>query len=203
MIRSINVPSVHASLFGYTDGMNIQSPTPLTDEDFLRWNEGREGKREFVRGRVLELTGGTLRHAEIMLNLAMLLKQSVSDVSLRVTAAEFGVRTPAGIRYPDAVLHRHDGNGRALATSEPVMVAEILSPSSLSTDFGEKAMEYTALPSLLHYLVLSQDEPRAWLWSRKDGAFSAPEMLVGSDAIVTLTGLDPTLALSEIYRGIA
>ena len=35
--------------------MNIQSKHPTTADEFLRWNEGREGKREFVRGKVIEL----------------------------------------------------------------------------------------------------------------------------------------------------
>ena len=35
--------------------MNIQSKMPTTADEFLRWNEGREGKREFVRGRVVEM----------------------------------------------------------------------------------------------------------------------------------------------------
>lgn len=36
--------------------MNIQSTYPATAEEFLAWNKGREGKREFVRGKVVEMT---------------------------------------------------------------------------------------------------------------------------------------------------
>ena len=47
--------------------MNIQVPTIRTADDFLAWNEGREGRREFVRGRIVEMmTGGSFRHAELM-----------------------------------------------------------------------------------------------------------------------------------------
>ena len=35
--------------------MNLQQKMPTTADEFLRWNEGREGKREFVRGRVVEM----------------------------------------------------------------------------------------------------------------------------------------------------
>ena len=84
------------------------------------------------------------------------------------------------------------------------MIAEILSPSSLATDFGEKAQEYTALDTLRHYLVLSQDEPRVWLWSRgEDGMFAKPEMIVGADETVDLPGLQIRIALAELYRGVA
>ncbi|MBB3997591.1 Uma2 family endonuclease [Aureimonas pseudogalii] len=184
--------------------MNIQAPIRTAD-DFLRWNEGREGKREFVRGGIVEMmTGGSRRHAELFLQLAFSLRQAMADRALRITAADFGVRTSAGIRYPDVLVLRDEGDGRELATSEPLVIAEILSPSSLAIDFGEKAAEYTALPSLLHYLVLSQDEPRLWLWRRgEDGAFGSPEMIAGRDESVTLDGLDLRLALADLYRAIA
>jgi Uma2 family endonuclease len=93
-------------------------------------------------------------------------------------------------------------NGKALATSEPLLVAEILSPSTTATDFGPKVMEYTALPALLHYLVLSQDQMRIWVWSRGDnGAFGEPDM--HDAATVDLPGLGMTLDLLRLYAGIA
>ncbi|TFF17790.1 Uma2 family endonuclease [Jiella endophytica] len=186
--------------------MNVQAPTIRTVEDFLRWNDGREGRYEFVRGRITQMmTGGTRHHAQLMLELAILLKAGLASGDYIVTAADYAVRTPFGVRYPDVLVEpRSRGTGKSLATNQPVLIAEILSPSSLATDFGEKAEEYTALESLEHYLVLSQDEPRVWLWSRgEDGAFGKPEMTAGSDETVTLAGLGITLALAEIYRGIA
>ncbi|NDW04711.1 Uma2 family endonuclease [Jiella pacifica] len=186
--------------------MNIQAPAIRTVDDFLRWNEGREGKREFVNGRIVEMmTGGTERHAELMMQLGSLLKSVLAPSEYVVTGSDYAVRTPLGVRYPDVLVKpRVAGDGESLATDRSILVAEILSPSSLATDFGEKAAEYTALDSLQHYLVLAQDEPRVWLWSRgEDGAFMKPEMTVGREESVDLKGLGVTLALAEIYRGIA
>ena len=185
--------------------MNIQAPAIHTVEEFLRWNEGREGRYEFVRGRITGMmTGGTKRHARLMLRLAAKLGLALSD-GFCVTPADFAVRTPLGIRYPDVLVEPAQAStGDSLATEQAVLVAEILSPSSLATDFGEKAEEYTALDSLAHYLVLAQDEPRVWLWSRgEDGAFGKPEMTAGREETIDLKGLGVTLALAEIYRGIA
>lgn len=186
--------------------MNVQDHAiaSQTADDFLRWNEGREGKREFVDGRVVAMmTEGSRRHAELFLSLAFLLKRAIDDESLRVTAADYGVRTPAGIRYPDVMVHRGEGSGGELATDAPILLAEILSPSSLALDFGEKALEYTAIPPLRHYLVLSQDEPRLWIWNRGTEGFGSPEMIVGREAEVQLAAFDIVLALADLYRGIA
>ena len=52
--------------------------------------------------------------------------------------------------------------------------------------------------------MLSQDEPRVWLWSRGgEGTFERPEMVTGRDRTVTLAGLGIELRLAELYRGIA
>lgn len=186
--------------------MNVQDRAiaPRTADDFLRWNEGREGKREFVDGRIVAMmTGGSRRHAELFLSFAFLLKQAMSDPAMRVTAADYGVRTPAGVRYPDVMVHQAEGSGGDLATAEPILLAEILSPSSLALDFGEKAREYTAIASLRHYLVLSQDEPRLWVWNPGTEGFGSPEMIAGREAEAPLAAFGFTLALAELYRGIA
>ena len=50
--------------------MNLQQKMPTTADEFLRWNEGREGKREFVRGRVVEMMINVTRnHVDIAANL--------------------------------------------------------------------------------------------------------------------------------------
>ncbi|MCE7030420.1 Uma2 family endonuclease [Jiella avicenniae] len=185
--------------------MTIQAPAIRTADDFLRWNEGREGRYEFVRGRVTGMmTGGTKRHARLMLRLAAALESALPQ-GFSVTPSDYAVRTPLGIRYPDVLVEPSRASaGDSLATDQPLLVAEILSPSSLATDFGEKVEEYTALDSLQHYLVLAQDEPRVWLWSRgEDGGFMKPDMIAGEEETVELKGLGITLALAEIYRDIA
>ena len=186
--------------------MNVQHAAiiPQTADDFLRWNEGREGKREFVDGRIVEMMVGVSdRHWRLASRLARLIGNVLDDTIYDVGNADLAVRTPRGIRYPDLLVKLVGGDGSALATDAPLLVAEILSPSSYADDFGPKATDYTAIPSLLHYLVLSQDEPRVWLWSRTEGAFGAPDMLAGSEAVLPLAGFDLSLALAEIYRGIA
>lgn len=185
--------------------MNVQVPTPMTADDFLRWNEGREGKRELVRGRIVEMMVLVSRnHVRLATSLTLALVTGLDRDAYDIGSADFGVRTTDGIRYPDVFVDRAIGDGKDLTAREPVLLAEILSPSSIARDFGEKAQEYTALPTLLHYLVLSQDEPRVWLWSRgEDGAFERPVMTEGRDESVTLSGFSLVLPLAELYRGVA
>ncbi|PSJ56357.1 Uma2 family endonuclease [Kumtagia ephedrae] len=184
--------------------MNIQSKLPTTADEFLRWNEGREGKREFVRGRVVEMMINVTRnHWRIATRLTHQLVLQLGLEAYDIGATDFGVRTRDGVRYPDVLVEPTAGDGKALATSAPLLVAEILSPASVAEDFGTKASDYLALASLRHYLVLAQDEPRLWLWSRADdGAWTEPDMIEGRGETVSLAGLGITLQLSELYAGI-
>ena len=185
--------------------MNIQDTWPTTADEFLRWNEGRKGKREFVHGRVVELMiNVTKNHWRLTNRLLFQLAGQLGVASFDVGGADFGVRTTAGIRFPDVLVEPGGGDGKALATEEPLLVAEILSPSTMRDDFGPKADDYLAIASLRHYLVLSQDEIRIWLWSRDEsGAFGEPVTIGDAGAPVELAGLSATLDLAVLYRGIA
>jgi Uma2 family endonuclease len=183
--------------------MNIQARYPTTADEFLRWNEGREGKREFVRGRVVEMMINTTRnHARIAADLLVALRTRLDRAVWDVGSADFGVVTPAGVRYPDVYVDRRgpQSQGGDLAATEPVILAEILSASSYGRDFVEKLSEYQAIPSLRHYLILSQDDARAWLWSRMEGGgWSDVVELAGTSGDVRLSGVGIELPMSELY----
>jgi Uma2 family endonuclease len=185
--------------------MNLQTRYPTTADEFLRWNEGREGKREFVRGKVVELMIHVTRnHMRIATRLVAQLVKHLDATRFDVGTADFGVKTSDGVRFPDVLVDRIDeaSRGEDLAATAPVMLAEILSPSSYSRDFGEKVVDYTGLPSLLHYLILSQDEPRAWLWSRDYNSVWNGPLQIAGNANLELKGLGISLALPDLYRGV-
>lgn len=184
--------------------MNVQSKMPATADEFLRWNEGREGRREFVRGKVVEMMINVTRaHARLAFRLSMQLGRQLHPTRYDIGAGEFAVRTKDGIRFPDVYVDRAFDTLQDLAAREPLFVAEILSSSSYIKDFGEKVADYTGLPTLRYYLVLSQDEPRLWLWSRDvAGAWTGPAQVVGRGEVVVLGDLDVSIDVGELYSGI-
>lgn len=184
--------------------MNIQAKYPTTPDEFLRWNEGREGKREFVNGRVVEMMINVTRnHVEIAGNLYFALRRQLDPRRFSIGAADFAIRSPNGIRYPDVFVDRKqpEGRGGDLAAVEPVLLAEVLSPSSFARDFVDKAEEYRSIGSLLFYLILSHQEQRAWLFSREEGRWTEQREFV-EDEIINLSDLRVELPLAEIYEGV-
>ena len=151
--------------------MNIQPPAHIDKAAFLAWTEGREGRYELVRGRVVMMTGFSRNHGQIVMNVAVLLRTHLDAGEWQVIA-DFGLDAgPDTLRYPDIVVDQAGGGGRDYTATSPVLLIEVLSPSSVAVDLREKPAEYLQLPSLASYLVLSQDEPKAWLWERSGGKF--------------------------------
>jgi Uma2 family endonuclease len=121
-----------------------------------------------------------------------------------VLTSDFAVKVrPDTVRYPDVIADVADGALNDLAATAPALVAEVLSPSSVTNDLGDKAAEYPRLDSVGAYIVLSQDEPKAWAWVRGDAGFPAgPEVMTG-DGVIRLPALATELPLAEVYRGFA
>ena len=185
--------------------MNIHAKMPNTVEDFFAWNEGREGKREFVRGKVVEMMIHTTRfHTRLCTNLLFELGNSFDNRKFDYGSADFGVKTQDGIRFPDVIVDKvtPETQGSDLTARCPILLVEVLSPSSYVRDFGEKVEDYKSLPTLAHYLILAQDEARAWLWSKRHEGWDGPELFADVKSSVPLTGLGISLSMTALYHHI-
>lgn len=152
--------------------MNVRADLRMTRAAFLEWDAGEGQCCELVGGRVVMMPRPSRAHGVIVLNLAMLLRARLDPKQWDVIM-EFGLDTgPDTLRYPDIVVFPTGSPDKSYTTSTPVLLAEVLSPSSEVIDLGDKAAEYLEFPSLLAYVVLSQDVRKAWMWSR--ASTSAP-----------------------------
>jgi len=183
--------------------MNVHLPTHMSKAAFIDWAEGREGRYELVRGRVVMMPGSSRRHGIIVTNLLVKLRSSL-DPQLWQVIGEFGLDAePETLRYPDIVVDAVGGGGKDYTAISPVLLVEVLSPSTAEIDLGDKAAEYLQLPSLQCYIVFSQDEPKAWTWLRGTNGFEAgPQIVAGENQIIRIEALGVDLALSDIYSGL-
>jgi Uma2 family endonuclease len=180
--------------------MNIQSPVRMDKPTFLAWAEAQEERYELDRGRVVMMTGGSRAHWQIMANLYKALDARV-DPERWAVLPEFGVDLDVGsIRFPDVIVDLAGEAPKDKTATSPVLIAEVLSPSSERIDLGDKAAEYLRLPSLLIYIVVAQDEAKAWVWTRGPAGFAgAPEIFDGDNAVIPIESLGLELPLKEVY----
>ncbi len=83
--------------------------------------------------------------------------------------------------------------------TNPVLLAEVLSPSTESKDRGEKFLRYQQVETLMSYLLVSQDAPRVEQFTRRENGHWEYEAAMGLDGILTIPALSVTLTLADIY----
>jgi Uma2 family endonuclease len=135
--------------------------------------------------------------------LAAALERRLDEARWTVLTSDFAARIASKtVRYPDVIVDIADGPFRDLAATSPSLIAEVLSPSSVTTDLGDKAAEYLHLTTMPAYLVLSQDEPKAWVWVRTESGFPAgADVIAGQDGVIRIPALAIDLPLAEICKG--
>jgi Uma2 family endonuclease len=179
---------------------------PMSKAAFLRWVQRQERRYELKDGRTIMQAGVSRNHARLVAKLLTALTTRLDPDVWAVTASDLAVEIGDDIRYPDVMVERLGGDGSALSTELPVVLVEVLSPSSVATDMTVKLAEYTSLASLEAYIVASQDEPILWVWQRDAAsrAFpSKPQQIDGRDQSLAIAALAITLPLAQLYRGIA
>lgn len=105
------------------------------------------------------------------------------------------------IRYPDGMVVCSPVDRKATVVHDPVVVFEVLSPSTATNDRIVKAREYQATPSIRRYVMLEQDSVGATVYARA-GDVWAHDILV-ADFILALPEIGVELPLAELYQGIA
>src|SRR4051812_19518330 len=182
--------------------MNIALPSNIDKAAFLAWVQTQERQRyELVDGVVVETGCNTGAHAIVVGNVLTALDKRFERTRWDVIQ-NFDLETgPATIREPDILVDR-SGAGGDLTATDPVLVAEVLAPDSVTKDLGDKPAEYLRIPSLCASLVFSQDKAKAWVWNRGECGFAAaPELYTGEGPVIRLRALSTGLPLSEIYQG--
>lgn len=144
--------------------MTGQASAWLTAEDFVAREIARDGppRCELVDGDPVAMAPETMGHNRAKRRAANALDAAAGDAGLPCEAVGDGmaVRIDAhNVRVPDAMLRCGDAlPGDATFCNDPVIVVEVVSPSSRFVDTGRKVQEYFALPSVEHYLVVRLED---------------------------------------------
>jgi Uma2 family endonuclease len=133
---------------------------PVIDQ-FLVWEERQELRYEFDGFQPLAMTDGTAAHAAIQRNLIIALGNRLQNSPCQPYGSELKIRVAERIRYPEAFVVCTPVSPRAKVVTDPVVIFEVVSESSVTTDFVTKNAEYRATPSVQRYVVLQQTKAAA------------------------------------------
>lgn len=180
----------------------IRPEQKMTLAQFLWWEREQPFKHEFVDGVARAMTGTTVRHNEILQNVAAVLRRAQRGSGCRTYLADLQVRTPSGrVYYPDVVVSCGPSTLADRHARGPCLIVEVTSPSTEHVDRGEKLDEFRTVPTLRAYLIVDHTARRVACHVRGgDGAWSAFEMSDARRVLEFATPcVDAVLSLDEIY----
>ncbi len=120
--------------------MNLALRKPMTLAEFLEWEERQPLRYEFDGVGPVAMTGGTAGHADIQANLAAALRTRLRGKRCRFYGSDLKFQVADGqVRYPDGMLVCSPVDRTATVVYEPVVVFEVLSPSTARDDRIVKA----------------------------------------------------------------
>lgn len=174
----------------------------MTVDEFLAWAETQPGRRfELVHGQPVAMSPERARHAEAKAEIYVALRGALRQASLPCHVLPDGmtVRVDDETAFePDALVYcgaRIDG-GR-IDVPNPIIVVEVISPSSKEHDTGAKLAGYFQVPSVRHYLIVDPLGRLIIHHGRQDDATIITRIHI--DGAIDLTPPGLSLALVDVF----
>jgi Uma2 family endonuclease len=191
------------------DIKGVRKSKVYTFEEYLRREEKSGEKHEFYQGKIIKMPGGTDIHSEIAGNMIATIKVAVrplprkfkvytSDLKIRIESLDSGV-------YPDALViceqpeywqNRHD------VIVNPLVIIEVLSPSTQTYDRMGKFDLYKEVPSFQEYILVSTDTFSVETRFREEPDLWRIKTETNIENIVNLRSLGVSISMADIYENI-
>jgi Uma2 family endonuclease len=173
-------------------------------EEYLAAERAAPYKSEYIGGYILAMSGASRAHNVLSVRIASLLDAQLAEVPCEVYSGDMRVRVPAtnDYTYPDVVvacgdIDFEDAELDTLLT--PIVLIEVLSPSTEAYDRGGKFAGYRQIGSLREYIMVAQDRILIEQYVRQDAGWLLTTH-DNPDGSVYLPSINCTLTLKDVYR---
>ena len=191
--------------------------THFTPDEYRVMEETAAEKHEYRNGEIIAMAGGSEVHSAIATNLLVYLGFLLRDSNFRLYNSDLRVWIPeynCGT-YTDLMVVDGQPQLNGDRTDEilnPLVIVEVLSPSTEGYDRGDKFRKYRSLPSFCEYLLVSQTEPYIEQYHKLDDGSDSEALLQAVrwqwqvydhlDQSILLHSLNVEVPLGEVYRRI-
>jgi Uma2 family endonuclease len=177
-------------------------------QDYLALERQGAEKHEYIDGAIIAMVGASFRHNLIQTRILAALYARLRGGPCEALPSDLRVAIPPlGIyTYPDITVvcgepHFEDSEQDTLLN--PLLIVEILLPSTEGYDRGLKFQRYRPIPTLREYVLIAQDWPTIEYYLRPPDDRWILSTYTSVETPLTLRSCDCTLALGDIYTGIA
>ncbi|MEM1392473.1 MAG: Uma2 family endonuclease [Cyanobacteria bacterium P01_D01_bin.116] len=174
----------------------------MSPQEYLEWEKTQELRYEYIDGEVFAMTGGTIPHNRIALNLAIDLDDFLAEKECQVYISDVKVQvTSVGpYHYPDVMVSCDDEDKDAIDMVQyPCLIVEVLSPSTEAFDRGKKFTRYRQSNTLQEYVLIESDEIAVECFRKNDEGLWVLHTYGEGDTL-TLESVGISIPVEKLYR---
>lgn len=177
----------------------------MSVEEYLAFEEQSPIRYEYVDGAIYAMTGASKNHAWITKNFCYWFEHHLMESKCEPYITEVKVKARSTrYYYPDIVVTCEAATEEVedpYLVVQPILLVEVLSPSTQRTDKVEKFNTYQQIPGLLEYVIVAQDEIKVEIYRhRKAGDAWQGEVFTEPTEQITFDSIGLSLTTADIYR---
>lgn len=181
--------------------MSVQPKSRMTVDEFLAWAEHQPGRHELVDGEIFAMSPQRARHTRTKYRVQNALEKAIAEAGLpcEMFADGMSVQVETDTVYePDALVQCGESVADdAIRAEGPIIVVEVLSPSTGWFDTGQKLDGYFRVPSVMHYLIV--DPKKQMVIHHRRGSEDLIETRIVSAGAIDLNPPGLILRLDEVF----
>ncbi len=190
--------------------MSAQPVPFFTPEAYLDMERTSPFKSEYACGQIWAMSGVSRAHDRIAFNLIVAVGNALRGKPCQGFTSDMRVVTDTpSFSYPDLTIvcgEPQFTDAHVDTLTNPIVLVEILSPSTAQYDRAGKFGQYRRLPSLREYVLVHQDTGRVERFERhtdyNEDNWSASEYN-GLNAVLELVSVGVSVPLRDLYDGVA
>jgi len=163
-----------------------------SEAEYFEFERTSFGRWEYVNGEIRQMAGGKDDHNAIAMNVARALGNVLAPKGCRVYGSDMKIHTGDGVNtFPDVAVvcgERQYYLGKEDVILNPLVIVEVLTPSTEGYDRGDKFAHYQSISSLRDYLLVETNQARVRLYSRRSDYWEMREIVGGGQHGASLVG---------------
>lgn len=184
--------------------MSTVRKTHFSPHEYLELERAAAFKSEYLNGEIFAMAGGSRRHCRIAANLVARSDAELRDTPCEVFGSDMRVKVaPTGLyTYPDVTIACGELEFEGISGDtllNPKVIFEVLSDSTEAYDRGKKFDHYRQVPSLLEYVLVSQNQPLIERYARQSDGSWRLTVHKGLEAVVQLESVACRLNMTDVY----
>ena len=169
----------------------------ISQEEYLAGELVSDIKHELIDGRVYAMAGASKNHQRICANVAAEFRQHLKGGPCEAFSSDIKVNVGSNFYYPDVLVVCDDDDSEPYYTQTPVIIVEVLSPSTSREDRTSKRLAYINIPTLEEYVLIEQDFVSVEVL-RKSADWQGKHYVLGDT--ITFESIHLSLSVEALYE---